>query len=58
MGWPLTAAAVLATFLLVRWAQKHDIDDQDVVETPADGPGSPIVPDQPDGITGQAPPAR
>ena len=28
MGWPLTAAAALATVLLVRWAQKNEVDEE------------------------------
>jgi hypothetical protein len=64
MGWPLTAAAVVATFLLVRWAQKNDVDEKDtidntsVVDEHREGRDTPTGPDQPDEITGQAPPAR
>jgi hypothetical protein len=64
MGWPLTAAAVVATFLLVRWAQKNDIDEKDgidntsVVGEQGETRGTPAGPDRPDEISGQAPPAR
>jgi len=50
MGWPLTAAAALATVLLVRWAQKNEVDAETTVAAPdVDGPGD---------TSEQAPPAR
>ena len=73
MGWPLTAAAVVATFFLVRWAHKEESVDQDAVaaepgpdEGTSRGTGTRVIdgvsenntPEQPDGISGQAPPAR
>jgi len=73
MGWPLTAAAVVATFLLVRWADKEESIDQDAVSAEPDtavdtsaGAASRVIdgvymdntPEQPDGLSGQAPSAR
>jgi hypothetical protein len=70
MGWPLTAAAAVATFLLVRWAHKHDAADQDseaghrelaAGEKTVDGADNlsdTTTPGQPDGISGQGPPVR
>lgn len=59
MGWPLTAAAALATVLLVRWAQKSEHEEETAEESEAmaaasEGPD----PDGPGGTTEQAPPAR
>jgi hypothetical protein len=51
MGWPLTAAAVIATVLLVRWAQKNE--DSDRSDPARDAPGPPAV----DTVTPE-PPAR
>lgn len=59
MGWPLTAAAALATVLLVRRAQKSEHEEEaaeelDQVSAASEGPDA----EGPGGTTEPAPPAR
>jgi hypothetical protein len=50
MGWPLTAAAALATVLLVRWAQRSEAEEEAIAEDPGAG--------ETGEATGQVPPVR
>lgn len=47
MGWPLTAAAVIATVLLVRWAQKNEDSDRSDPARDASGPAAVEVTPEP-----------